>query len=148
MCEYAYENICDILYCNNRKQMNPFQYLFYKIYKTCRNIDKAIHSWRGPRYYAALITSLLICSPLFLITYETGVWKDSGSMIWQFVSGFVLLSIIGGLSVYFDNTKTFNIIHHKFSAESKAKSLLGSLIINLLIIAYVVFLFKRVMDGN
>ena len=135
-------------YKNYEEQMNPFQYLFYKIYKTSRRIDKFIHTWRGPRYHAAAITSLLLCSPFIIVIYKTGIWRNSGSMALQFISGFILLLMAGVISFYFDSTKTSNLINQKFSKESKTQSLFGALLINILIVVYIGFLIKNFFDGN
>ena len=129
--------------------MNPFQYLFYKIYKTYRKIDKFIpYYWYGPRRRASINTSILLCSPFFMLSYKLNVWKDSSAMISQFVSGFILLSMTVGLSIYFDTNKISSIVNQKFGSESKIKSAFGSLLINILIIAYVGFIIKMFINGN
>lgn len=69
-------------------------------------------------------------------------------MMSQFISGFILFLITGGVFFYFDNTKISNLINQKFSKESKSKSLFGALVINILIIAYVSFFIKTWIDGN
>ena len=69
-------------------------------------------------------------------------------MALQFISGFILLLMVGVISFYFDSTKTSNLINQKFSKESKNQSLFGALLINILIVVYIGFLIKNFFDGN